>query len=258
MAATRVGRANNKVLPMRLLIDGYNVIYTAGVPGRGFGIGMVERGRLGLLKLLAEALPPAERAETVVVFDARGAPPGLPRELIYCGMRVRFAPRSLTADDVIEELIRQEPAPGGLTVVSSDRRIQHAARRRSAKAIDSHAWYESLRARKRRRAQPAEAAKPTEPPLDAEVARWLAEFGGEDIVQTLQSEEKPLPPGKALRRPTRSIAPASHRQTAAHSRPRAPKRHIRPGRLAAEGEVKPVSLDNPFPPGYGEDVLDEP
>lgn len=195
---------------MRLLIDGYNVIYTAGVPGRGIGIGSVERGRLGLLKLLAESLTPAELAETVVVFDARGAPPGLPREILYRGMRVHFAPRSLTADDVIEDFIRQEPAPNRLTVVSSDRRIQRIARRRKAKAIDSDSWYESLRARNRRsRNEPREAPKPTEPPLDAEIARWLAEFGGEETLETLLREEEP------------------------------------------------VSLDNPFPPGYGEDLLDD-
>lgn len=193
---------------MRLIIDGYNVIYTAGVPGRGFGIGPVERGRLGLLKLLAESLTPGQLADTVVVFDGRDAPPGLPRQIRYCGMTVHFAPRSLTADDVIEELIGQEPDPRRLTVVSSDRRIQHAARRRRAKSIDSQSWYKSLCCRKKRRRPPPESAKPIEPPVDAEVARWLAEFGGEDTFQTLLRQEKP------------------------------------------------ASLDNPFPPGYGEDVLD--
>lgn len=203
---------------MRLLIDGYNVIYTAGVPGRGIGIGQLERGRLGLLKFVAEALEPAELAETVVVFDGRGAPPGLPRLIEYRGMQVRFAPRSLTADEVIEELIRQESAPGRLTVVSSDRRLQHAARRYKAKTIDSQSWYESVCARQRRRGAkpPPESVKPTEPLPDPEVTRWLAEFGGEEILEAMLREEKPRR-CKASPSQTRPLRPPSHR----HARARA-------------------------------------
>lgn len=243
---------------MRLLIDGYNVIYTAGVPGRGVGIAMVERGRLGLLRLLAESLSAAELAETVVVFDARGAPPGLPREIQYCGMSVRFAPRSRTADDVIEELIGQEPTPDRLTVVSSDRRIQHAARRRHAKAIDSESWYASLRARKARPCgEPVhQEAKPAGPVLDAEVTRWLAEFGGEGIVEKLLHEEELRRDPRACRGRTRPAAPASPSRTAPSHPPRVRKRPGRPPRFTLDSDVKPKSLDNPFPPGYGEDGFD--
>lgn len=244
---------------MRLLIDGYNVMYTAGVPGRGFGIGKLERGRLGLLKFVAESLEPAELAETVVVFDGRDAPPGLPRQIEYCGMQVRFAPRSLSADDVIEELIQQESAPGRLTVVSSDRRIQQAARRRKAKAIDSQSWYESLCARRRCRAPKPlpESLKPAHPPLEAEVARWLAEFGGEQIVEMLLREEKLRHWGPNKPAQTRPIGPekASPRTTNATGQAK-PSTRRRPS-IRQKDVNKPVDLENPFPPGYGEDVPDE-
>ncbi len=243
---------------MRLLIDGYNVIYTAGVPGHGVNVGMVERGRLGLLKLLVEALQPAELAQTVVVFDARGAEPGLPREFEYCGIRVRFAPRPLTADEVIEELLRDESAPDRLTVVSSDRRVQHAARRHKAKAIDSQSWYESLRARQtRRRAKPRpEVVKPTEPLSDAEVARWLAEFGGEESLEKVLSDQPPQHSGKTFARQKRS--PQAPRPRRGTPRPTPRPRHTIPrSQPPAHDDAKPVTLENPFPPGYGDDVVEE-
>ncbi len=210
---------------MRLLIDGYNLLYAAAIPGRGFGIGSLERSRLGLLRFLVESLEPDELAATTVVFDAQGAPPGLPRSLAYHGLSVRFAPRSATADDLLEELIRADSAPRQLTVVSSDHRVQRAARRRKARAVDSAAWHAEVCARcaGRRRAGPAAPLKPAPPLVEAEVARWLEQFGGEAIVEALAEEEREGP------------VPSQ----------RAPPRE------------KPATMDNPFPPGYAEDILSD-
>jgi hypothetical protein len=121
-------------------------------------------------------------------------------------------------------------------VVSSDHRIQRAARRRKARAVDSEVWYaEVLRQRSERSHRPAAPLGPPHPPVAAEVARWLERFGGEAIVEQLIEEER-----------NAAAAPQPSKQAA-------PRR----GRPAKEDGApdKPATLENPFPPGYGEDLL---
>ncbi|MEA1952674.1 MAG: NYN domain-containing protein, partial [Planctomycetota bacterium] len=146
---------------MPLLIDGYNLIITVGIMGRGvgqdrlgrdrLGQGNLERARLALLNFLAESLEPGEVGRTTIVFDAKNAPTGLPRVVLHRGLTVRFAARYPDADSLIEELIDEESAPRNLTVVSSDHRIQRAARRRRAIPIDSDIWYQGVLDHRRRR-----------------------------------------------------------------------------------------------------------
>ena len=100
----------------------------------------LESSREALLDWLGEVLSDAERQRTVIVFDARGAPPGLPRSGKKHGLQIRFAPRGSEADDLVEELIREHTSPRDLIVVSSDHRLHRAARRRRATAIDSERW----------------------------------------------------------------------------------------------------------------------
>ncbi len=97
------------------------------------------------------------------------------------GLLVRFAARDEDADTLIEELIREDSAPRRLTVVSSDHRIQRAAKRRRARAVDSDVWYaEVLRARQQRQQAAAEGPeRPSVPLLEEDVRRWLREFGEE-------------------------------------------------------------------------------
>ena len=94
-----------------LIVDGYNLIHAAGIVGRGFGPGGLERSRLTLLNLIAASIEPAEIPRTIVVFDAQNAPPGLPNVLSHRGLLVRFAPSPGDADALIEELIRRDSAP---------------------------------------------------------------------------------------------------------------------------------------------------
>ncbi|HEY5313933.1 MAG TPA: NYN domain-containing protein, partial [Pirellulales bacterium] len=87
---------------MSLLIDGYNLMHAAGLLGRGRGRSALESARLALLNFLAASLEPAELARTVVVFDAAGAPPGLPQTVMHHGLCVRFARGYASADELIE------------------------------------------------------------------------------------------------------------------------------------------------------------
>ncbi|MES1213225.1 MAG: NYN domain-containing protein [Singulisphaera sp.] len=193
---------------MALIIDGYNLMHAAGIVGRGRGPGSLERSRLAVLNFVVESLEPAVLATTIVVFDARQAPPGLPRELKHGGVTVRFAAGFESADELIEELIQRDSAPRRLTVVSSDHRLHRAARRRKAHAIDSDRWYEQVVAQRiQRHSAKPKIRKPPTPLARSEVEYWLAQFddephqaapGGQDAARDETSREKPLDPSDPI------------------------------------------------------------
>ncbi len=136
---------------MALLIDGYNLLHVSDIfAGEGAGTEL-HRSRMALLEFLAKSIDLRERNQTTIVFDAAGAPPGLPRRMTHEGMTIHFARRHSDADEMIEELLEQSPAPRELVVVSSDHRVQRAARRRGAVFIDSEQWYAELRAARMKR-----------------------------------------------------------------------------------------------------------
>ena len=66
-----------------------------------------------------------------MVFDAQTPRRACRARCIHRGLTVRFAVRYEEADRLIEELIRADSAPRRLVVVSSDHRLQRAARRRT-------------------------------------------------------------------------------------------------------------------------------
>jgi uncharacterized protein len=211
---------------MPLLIDGYNLLNATGIVGRGAGPPSLGRSRLALLNFLAASIDPRELAHTTVVFDAHDAPPGLPRVVQHGPLLVRFAAKNRTADELIEELIRSDSAPRRLVVVSSDHEIQRAARRRRAKAVGSETWYADLiRARREREEESAYApARPAVPLLEEDVSYWLRQFGGE-------SELTALLLGRDAKATSRTSPDSSGQEV-----------------------QKETLLDNPFPPGYGEDL----
>ncbi len=130
---------------MRILIDGYNLLHASSVFAAGPAAPTLRRTREALLNRLAQLLGSDWATKTTVVFDAREAPPGLPQKLKHQGIDVRFAPRNSTADELIADLIRAHHAPRQLTVVSSDHRVQVAAKRRQATAVDSDVWLHQVR-----------------------------------------------------------------------------------------------------------------
>jgi predicted RNA-binding protein with PIN domain len=129
---------------MSLLIDGYNLLHASDVFPPASAPPTLEQSRRALLDFLVDHLPAKQLPRTIVTFDAVGAPPGLPREMTHRGLAVQFAPRGRTADELLEELIAAEPDPRNLLVISSDHRVQRAARQRGAKYIGSETWMGEL------------------------------------------------------------------------------------------------------------------
>jgi hypothetical protein len=121
---------------MPLLIDGHNLI--GQMPGLRLDDPDDEQKLVRLLRgYLARV-----RKKGTVVFD-RGQLTGQ-RGMSNSILAVRFARAPHTADDVIEELVRAERNPRGLTVISSDRSVQAAARERGASTRDAAAFAREL------------------------------------------------------------------------------------------------------------------
>jgi uncharacterized protein len=180
---------------MALLIDGYNLLHVSDIfAGEGAGTEL-HRSRLALLDFLARSIDKRERNQTTIVFDAAGAPPGLPRTMTHEGMTIHFARRHSDADEMIEELLEQYAAPRELVVVSSDHRVQRAARRRGAKFSDSEQWYAELRAARKQRPRNDKAREDLSDKVAAdEVDYWIDEFAD---APPDESPTNPFPPGYA-------------------------------------------------------------
>jgi len=204
---------------MFLLIDGYNLLHVTDIFGKGSGPGGFQRSREALLRFLAASISLDERKQTIIVFDATEAPPGLPRTLTHDEMTVRYATGYADADTLIEEIIEQHDSPRRLLVVSSDHRIQRAARRRRAKFTDSDLWYTKLwqqRVQQRTAQNQRVPEKPVGKLSETEINYWVKQFETDEPTTTdeVDTSKRPSTPGKADK-----------------------------------------EFENPFPPGYGEDLL---
>ena len=131
-------------MSLLLLIDGYNVVSPVAPPSHNTDSNWLHRERMQLIKRLSKFLPTHVRSRTCIVFDASKPPRNRSSEFAIDEIHVRFAIDYPEADDLIEEIIRAHHSPKQLMVVSSDHRIQAAARRRNAKHFDSQPWLDRL------------------------------------------------------------------------------------------------------------------
>lgn len=170
-------------MPTDLLIDGYNLMHAAGLARRTYGPGGLQQARERLLKRIASRLTAEERDRTTFVFDAKTAPSDASAEEMFRGVLVLYARSDAEADDRIEALIAAHSAPRRLLVVSSDHRLQRAARRRRARSVDSDLFLDQLDRRTSRTEQ--KPALPPDPKLTGELNpdelnHWLKEFAAID------------------------------------------------------------------------------
>ncbi len=157
---------------MPILIDCYNVLH-AEKPASLAGLG--EASLCGLLAASSWA-----KSGVTVVCDGRPKPHSPDAGAVGAVVLI-FSGSGRSADDVIIELIDKDTSPRRLTVVSSDRAIRRAARRRRARDWSSEEFLKRL-ARAGRGGGAGGGAtspgKPTGGPMgDEQVDRWLDWFG---------------------------------------------------------------------------------
>jgi len=197
-----------------LLIDTYNVLHTTGVlPPALAGV-----GPSGLLRMVAASRMGRDGARLVcdgppTVQDADGGRNG--------AVRIVFAGAGKDADSLIEKLLERSSAPRRMTVVSSDRRLRQAARRRRARWLSSEAFLRRLGAELDGPAPAPPARKPDVPLSQGEIDHWLRQFGMEDVVGTARSV-RPAPPKG---RPTEQSKPAGKTRPPAISSEPPPLEH---------------------------------
>ena len=169
-----------------LVIDAYNVLHTTLPPGlAGLDVAGLSRAltrskwRAGRMVVVCDgvAMPGTGPAAAATGEPAAGGVQGV--ELVYSG-------KGRTADEVIEELVDGDTAPRRITVVSSDREVQKAARRRRAKAWTSERFISELarslaeeaqRGEQRRRVGRSGSGTREHPSVsDDEVQRWAQAF----------------------------------------------------------------------------------
>lgn len=132
-------------------------------------------GRGGLCALLTELAASGEKV--CVVFDGPAPSEAAMTQLAEHGIDLAFSGHK-SADELIVQRIAADTAPRRLTVVSTDRVIRRAGRKRRCKVQASEEFARALL----RAARPAEKRKPLEPRekrhgLRPEQTRaWLREF----------------------------------------------------------------------------------
>lgn len=201
---------------MRTIVDGYNVIFNRGWLNETGHSMALEQSRDRLIRELADRIPATDRARVTIVFDAKTHPiKNVAAESLDRGFRILFAAEHDEADSLIEDLIRRHSNPKLLKIVSDDRRLKTAAKRRKAKWIGVEMWLEQLE-------KNPPCVIPDLPPVDKSSLEqldhdWIAEFGLDDASQ------QNGPPTAAER----------------------------------DDSLDERDPFNPFPPGYGEDLLDD-
>ncbi len=160
---------------MPTLIDGYNLLRGAARWGPDKLL-----GQLHLCELLGR-WSVLTGQQVTIIFDGPEPPSGYARQLKSSGIRVLHSGPGRSADELLIEEIQRCSAPRRLEVVSADREIRVAARRRRCREVEPQAFFESMCARLSAsdtrptgRSEPATKRKGLG---EGELHFWLAEFG---------------------------------------------------------------------------------
>lgn len=161
---------------MPVLIDGNNLQHAAFEAQPDLLV-----GRVMMCQLLGGWAKRSGQRITVV-FDGPSPEGDLLRQFGDSFVTVRFSGSGVSADSVIAELIEAESAPRRLVVVSTDRQVAKAARRRKAHAERSDDFWTRVQ-----RDLAREASKPLEPPEKRRgltnteaTSEWLRKLGFDD------------------------------------------------------------------------------
>lgn len=230
-----------------LIIDAYNVLHATGVlPPILAGLDLS-----GLCRLIGVSRYAAR--ESLLICD--GTPPrGLTREPRPERMQIRFSGPDREADDLIEELLEQARSGKTTIVVSSDRRIDRAARRRRMTVVSSDVFLRQLatdfaRHEARNARPPATPSPRAAVPLTPELVRqWSRAFGvhGAEAVAELKELADRLQSRFTPARPNIGTSCSAPPQPASRSGARADKSKApkpRPAPPTPARQASPPSVD---------------
>jgi predicted RNA-binding protein with PIN domain len=122
---------------MPILIDGYNLL--RAIQKRE---SMASLDEAGLIRILTDYLR-RTRDRGQIIFDGIG-PPDKSALGGFRNIEVFFSGQQTDADAVIEEKIEDNTAPRSLVVVSSDRRLVAAAKRRKALSLGADLFWAAV------------------------------------------------------------------------------------------------------------------
>ena len=201
---------------IRIIIDAYNLIFQCGLQPKNLDSPLaLHRTRVRLVQELSERIEESQRSEVLLVFDAKNPRGHSTPDLVGLGFKIAFACDYEDADAMVIALLQKHSQPRQLTVVSSDHRIQTAATRREATAIDADVWFDQMEHTGSRPALSRNSGKPKVKMSDAETQKLIDEFSDlSDSDPSDQADEE----------------------------------------KASDNESE--SFYNPFPDGYGEDLLE--
>lgn len=162
---------------MKILIDGYNLIFECGLHGRHVNAESLARARMRLLAEINAAFDENDRREIVIVYDAKKIPLSAQQEQDSSGgVTILYSINFDEADEMIEQLIARHSSPKkNLLVVSSDHRLQKAAMARRAATIDSGDWFDQVESRQ-----------------SASHSNHGANQGADDVIETKSTGSSPL------------------------------------------------------------------
>lgn len=196
------------------------------------------RCRTRLLRFLLSKLSNAEIKEATVIFDARDPPPDRPAQFVVSGLKVLFANPGGDADALIQDWLSRHPVPRRVTLVSSDRVLQRAARSCGSKFIGSADFIDNLEQRSRAGSQVkgrstsiSDDSKPSGKASAAQLDYWLKVFGDVPIDELNVADQR--------RNSVKAAAAAkSEPQTTSKSPPRQSKNTRSREHAAAEGRLE--------------------
>jgi hypothetical protein len=151
---------------MPVIIDGHNLI------GKMSSISLADPDdEQKLVNALAEQLR-YNYQKVIVVFDKGSDIEFVPRRRAR-GLSVIFAPPKSSADAIIIDMIKKDPNPKGLTIVSSDNEIRRCARSRRARLMSSEEFAKKLQSAHTDRPR---TGAPRDEHEDIDVDEWLDYF----------------------------------------------------------------------------------
>ena len=153
------------------LIDGYNLLRLIQKVNEE----LITLTEAGLCRIISEYLVRV-RDYGHIFFDGVG-PPDKTNLSNFTYLEVYFSGPNTDADSLIELKIADNTAPKSLVVVSTDRRIKAAAKKRKAISLRSEVFWAAMVTQLERRRPTPEPKEKRQGITDGETDQWLDIFG---------------------------------------------------------------------------------